>query len=103
MSGAEPYKNRPPFCVEENCELLMNPQSLSMDTIRRGFSGVCCGKAKDVDGIEKVVGEAVHRNYVYFCIYTPFKGWTKFELDEGDVFAIELCMQQFRKAMKWER
>lgn len=98
-----PWDERPPFCTEKNCKMIMNPQSLSEKTIDKGFSGVCCGRIIDPEKVVLTAGEVEHKNYVYFCIYTPFKGWSKFMLNENDVFAIELCMQHFRKEMKWRR
>ena len=95
-----PWDQKPPFCIEENCEMLINPQSMTRVNLAKGFSGCCCGVMKE-QRTTVVEGEVDHsHNEVYLCYYTPFKGWIKLMLDENDVFALELCLKHIRQTTK---
>jgi len=93
-----PWDERPPFCVEKNCEFIINPQSLREKSIDMGYSGCCVGRMKESRNFK--YAEAEHKNKFYFCWYTPFKGWVKFLVDKNDLLAMRLCVNTALKKLR---
>ncbi len=81
-------ESRPPFCFDKNCQCIMNPQGLTKENVEKGFSGCCFGAMeKPVDWLFNKVN---HINNYYVCLYSPFKGWIRFALDQNDLLALKM-------------
>ncbi|MEW6448904.1 MAG: hypothetical protein AB1426_12635 [Bacillota bacterium] len=88
------HKRRPPFCVIRKCR----PVAVHGCTAKghaSGESGFCIGKMSEA---EVWTAETVeHVNDICFCVYTPFKGWVRFVVNEMDLRIITALIRSFAK------
>ncbi len=86
-------QSRPPLCPCPNtCTPVYNGladvgYSGPVDQQADGHSGDCIGKG---DNQEFMVGGVLHRNDMNQCIFTPLKGVTRYQINEGDVDAMAI-------------
>ena len=75
-------KNRPKFCFDESCNLLLS--TFDEKSFNEGVSFFCFGKLK----VKKVFEEKdmVHVNPISHCYYTPLKGMIRFFMNEDDLW-----------------
>lgn len=81
---------KPGFCPEEGCRCITHSAWKGGKEYVATESFFCIGKAS-TDHIFTYQGEK-HHNTHFFCIWTPLKGWAKFQIDSGDMTLIMRCM-----------
>ena len=80
---------RPFFCYDKKCKIFYS--TYSKETFEKGFSFFCYGKLiKEHIFTEK---EAVHKNNICHCYFTPLKGAIRYFMCEEDLWgeANALC------------
>ncbi len=83
---------RPPFCILKQCK----PVAVHVYAAEKhaaGWSGYCIGENTQPE--TWVTGTVEHVNDICFCIYTPFKGWVRFVVNEDDLRIISLLLWRF--------
>jgi len=74
--------NRPFFCYDKTAKVLYS--TFSKDTFKRGFSFFCYGKLKNLHIFKEK--EAIHKNDICHCYYTPLKGAVRYFVCAGDLW-----------------
>lgn len=91
------HARRPPFCVIKQCKPVA-VHSCTANGHADGNSGFCLGEMKKP---EKWKSEAVeHVNDICFCVYTPFKGWVRFVVNDGDLKIMLSLIRTFARKTK---
>ena len=85
---------RPAFCVFDNCKPVVGYE-LSKEDAMNGKSCFCMGENSVVE--TWVAGDTEHVNDLCFCIFTPFKGWQRYVMNEGDFESIGAMLKGFSK------
>ncbi|MBI5000238.1 MAG: hypothetical protein HZB92_01745 [Euryarchaeota archaeon] len=44
---------------------------------------------------------ALHKNQIWLCIYTPFKGWIKFKMCRDDLRKLKASVEKLQRVMGW--
>lgn len=92
--GLQQEPVRPPFCIIEQCKPVM-VYGYTAKEHAEGNSGFCMGENSN---IEKWQAEKVeHVNDLCFCIYTPFKGWTRYVMNNDDFEIISCLLWRFAR------
>lgn len=85
---------RPPFCILKQCKSVA-AHGYTAEEHAAGWSGYCIGENSKPE--TWTAGQVEHVNDICFCIYTPFKGWIRFVVNEDDLEIISLLLWRFRK------
>lgn len=82
---------RPPFCIVEECQ----PRAVNATAfqIAQGQSLFCLGELAQPE--VWTARQTEHRNDICFCCYTPFKGWIRFVMNEGDLEIVAFLIRRF--------
>ena len=73
--------NRPKFCLDELCEILVS--SYSEGDLAEGYSFECFGKLKEENIFKEK--DIIHKNNISHCRYTPLKGMLRFFENINDI------------------
>ncbi|MEW6573140.1 MAG: hypothetical protein AB1374_05855 [Bacillota bacterium] len=85
---------RPRFCVITKCRPVA-VHGCAVKGHAPGESGFCIGKMTKA---EVWTAETVeHVNDICFCVYTPFKGWVRFVVNEADLRIITALIRNFAR------
>ena len=84
---------RPDVCHEQNCKCIFTGYRKLPDM--KDYSFFCVGKMKTP--ITLYSNTVEHANDHYLCIWTPFRGWVKLQVNDNDMFWIKLIYQQYIK------
>ncbi len=85
---------RPPFCTQKKCKLVINLGG-TIENINDGGSCFCMGELEKAEVWE--AGKTEHVNDITFCTYTPFKGWTRYVMNNEDFSIISEMLKGFKK------
>jgi len=72
---------RPPFCSDANCRCIAN---LGIKDFQNGGSVFCVGEIVNPSFVTFTAGTTLHENDTNLCIYTPLKGWLRFNMNLRD-------------------
>ncbi|UZE92536.1 MAG: hypothetical protein IB616_01625 [Methanosarcinales archaeon] len=87
--------DKPSFCTEANCECIWHTL-FEPDDWKDGYSFECIGRMKEP--VEFKYKKAVHVNTHYHCIWTPLKGWVKFDVTIEDIWYSARVITNFLKS-----
>lgn len=87
--------NRPPFCIFEKCKPIIVSGGSAKNQLQEGNSCFCMGE-NEINETWKAM-ETEHINDICFCIFTPFKGWSRFVMNNDDFEIIGEMIKGFTK------
>ncbi len=91
--------NRPKFCFDENCKVLLS--TYDKDDFDKGISFFCFGKLKASHKFKEK--ETVHENNISHCYYTPLKGMIRFFMNTDDLWGeIQAKIRVLNKLLKFK-
>jgi hypothetical protein len=61
--------------------------------VKDGYGFFCFGKMKDPTFQSYVCRGVPHMNDMFFCCWTPTKGWIKFNINENDIKAMKMGLE----------
>ncbi|NRU52487.1 hypothetical protein [Clostridium beijerinckii] len=88
---------KPSFCMCETCNPIVNMQN-DDEVIKNGGSCMCMGENSIIE--EWTSNKTTHKNDICFCLYSPFKGWTRNVMNNDDFSVISVMIRQFSKITK---
>jgi uncharacterized protein YwqG len=78
----EEREERPPFCFDKSCQLLLSVYDKK--SFDEGYSFFCFGKLAKTQVFKE--REILHENNISHCYYTPLKGMLRFFMNEDDLW-----------------
>lgn len=81
-------KTRPFWCYDKKCKIVFS--TYNKKSYDQGYSSFCYGALPKLHTFK--CRQAVHRNNMCYCYYTPLKGAIRFLCNENDVFGEIIAM-----------
>lgn len=89
-------KERPPFCFDKSCQLLLSVYNKK--SFDEGYSFFCFGKLAKTHVFKE--REVLHENNISHCYYTPLKGMLRFFMNEDDLWGEAWAMIRVMNKLK---
>ncbi len=91
-AGAIAFQIRPPFCIYDDCTPIIAAGEI-LKGLREGGSCFCLGKLANEQHWTSHTTE--HHNDCGLCIFTPFKGWTRYVMNADDFHMLSVMIDRF--------